>query len=46
MNAIYELLLCPQHGILRPDNWPLVMGAFAGLKIQAASWAGKIWRKS
>lgn len=32
MNAIYEALFCPMHGLLMPANWPMVAIAVASVK--------------
>ena len=28
MNSIFEFLLCPQHGLLRPDNLAAMMAVW------------------
>ena len=30
MNAIWEALFCPVHGIFRVDNWPIITASVAG----------------
>lgn len=32
---MFELLFCPQHGVFRPDNWPLIAATWQGLLFQA-----------
>lgn len=39
MNSLYEFFLCPQHGILRPDNWaPLLAVIQAGPIYMRQTW--------
>ena len=33
MRELYELLACPQHGLLRPANWQAIVVASSDLRM-------------
>jgi hypothetical protein len=35
MNAIFELLFCPQHGIFRPDNFMAIWSSIQVMIVEA-----------
>jgi hypothetical protein len=35
MNQLWELIFCPQHGLLRVDNWPLLITSLQSIQFQA-----------
>ncbi len=41
-SSLYEILLCPYHGILRPANWPLIVPVVAGARFYLVSILNKI----
>jgi len=35
---MFEFLFCPQHGLLAPSNWPLIVHMAANLKPYLMFW--------
>jgi hypothetical protein len=39
VNALYEFLFCPMHGLLRPDNLALLLpGIYGGVAFMKTYW--------